>query len=76
MFKIALRNIFRNKRRSILTGLSIAVAVMIAIYMWSLVEGIMDNLFDNTIRMTSGHIRILNTDYVEREKMEETTALA
>jgi len=69
MFKIALRNIFRNKRRSILTGLSIAVAVMIAIYMWSLVEGIMDNLFDNTIRMTSGHVRVLNTNYVKREKM-------
>lgn len=69
MFKIALRNIFRNKRRSILTGLSIAVAVMIAIYMWSLIEGIMDNLFDNTVRMTSGHVRVLNTDYVKREKM-------
>jgi len=69
MFKIALRNIFRNKRRSVLTGLSIAVAVMIAIYLWSLVSGIVDNLFDNMIRMTSGHVRILNSDYVKREKM-------
>ena len=69
MFKIALRNIFRNKRRSILSGLSIAVAVMIAIYLWSLLTGIMDNLFDNTIRMMNGHVRILNLDYVKREKM-------
>jgi len=69
MFKIALRNIFRNKRRSVLTGLSIAVAVMIAVYLWSLLTGIMDNLFDNTIRMTNGHVRILNTEYVKREKM-------
>ena len=69
MFKIALRNIFRNKRRSVLTGLSIAVAVMIAIYLWSLLTGIMDNLFNNTIRMLNGHVRILNTDYVKREKM-------
>ncbi len=69
MFKIALRNIFRNKRRSVLTGLSIAVAVMIAIYIWALVSGIVDNLFDNMIRMTSGHVRILNSDYVKREKM-------
>ncbi|MFC1540447.1 ABC transporter permease [Candidatus Margulisiibacteriota bacterium] len=69
MFKIALRNIFRNKRRSALSGLSIAVAVMVAIYMWSLLSGIMDNLFDNTIRMTNGHVRILNADYVKREKM-------
>ena len=69
MFKIALRNIFRNKRRSVLSGLSIAVAVMVAVYLWSLLSGIMDNLFDNTIRMTNGHVRILNADYVKREKM-------
>ena len=69
MFKIALRNIFRNKRRSALTGLAIAVAVMVAIYLWSLLSGIMDNMFDNTIRMLNGHVRILNTDYVKREKM-------
>jgi len=69
MFKIALRNIFRNKRRSILTGLSIAVAVMIAVYLWSLIVGIMDDMFDNMIRLTSGHVRILNSNYVKRERM-------
>ncbi|MFH1542082.1 MAG: FtsX-like permease family protein [bacterium] len=69
MFKIALRNILRNKRRSVLTGLSIAVAVMIAIYMWSLITGVVDNLFDNLVRLQSGHLRILNTEYVKREKM-------
>lgn len=69
MFKIALRNILRNKRRTILTGLSIAMAVMMAIYIWSFISGVMDSMFDNMIRLTSGHVRILNTDYVKREKM-------
>jgi putative ABC transport system permease protein len=69
MFKIALRNIFRNKRRSILTGLSIAVAVMIAVYLWSLITGIMDDLFDNMIRLNYGHVRILNSEYVKRERL-------
>ena len=69
MFKLALRNIFRNKRRSILTGLSIAVAVMVAVYLWSLISGIMDNLFDNMIRFNNGHVRILNSEYVKRERM-------
>jgi putative ABC transport system permease protein len=69
MFKIALRNILRNKRRSVLTGLSIAVAVMIAVYLWSLIVGIMDDMFDNMIRLTNGHVRILNKDYVERKRM-------
>lgn len=52
-----------------MTGLSIAVAVMIAVYIWALVSGIVDNLFDNLVRMSSGHVRILNSDYVKREKM-------
>ncbi|MBU0671612.1 MAG: ABC transporter permease [Candidatus Margulisbacteria bacterium] len=69
MFKIALRNIFRNKRRSVLTGLSIAVAVMIAIYLWSLISGVMDDMFDNMIRLNIGHVRILNSEYVKRERM-------
>jgi putative ABC transport system permease protein len=69
MFKIALRNILRNKRRTVLTGLSISVAVMIVIYLWSFITGIVDGLIENTVRLNSGHIRILNTDYVRREKM-------
>ncbi|MFH1684347.1 MAG: FtsX-like permease family protein [Candidatus Margulisiibacteriota bacterium] len=69
MFKIALRNIFRNKRRSVLTGLSIAVAVMIAVYLWSLISGVMDDMFDNMIRLNIGHVRILNSEYVKRERM-------
>ncbi|MFH1709495.1 MAG: FtsX-like permease family protein [bacterium] len=69
MFKIALRNIFRNKRRSVLTGLSIAVAVMIAVYLWAFFSGIMDDLFDNMIRLNNGHVRILNSNYEKRERM-------
>lgn len=69
MFKIALRNILRNKRRTALTGLSIMIAVMVAIYLWSLISGVVDGLFDNFIRLTSGHVRVLNSEYVKREKM-------
>jgi putative ABC transport system permease protein len=69
MIRIALRNIFRNKRRTILTGLSILFAVMMVIYLWSLINGVMDDVFENSIRLSSGHLRILHNDYVRREKM-------
>lgn len=69
MFKIAFRNVFRNKRRSVLTGLSITAAVMIAVYLWSFFSGIMDDMFDNLIRLNYGHVRILNSDYVKRERL-------
>ena len=69
MFKLALRNVLRNKRRSFLTGLSIAFAVMVVIFIWTFVSGIVSSLFSNYVTGSVGHIRILNSDYLKRETM-------
>jgi putative ABC transport system permease protein len=69
MFKLALRNVLRNKRRSFLTGLSIAFAVMIVIFLWTFVSGIVVGMFNNYVTGSVGHIRVLNTDYLKRETM-------
>jgi len=69
MFKLALRNVLRNKRRSFLTGLSIAFAVMIVIFLWTFVSGILVGMFNNYVTNSVGHIRVLNTDYLKRETM-------
>lgn len=69
MFKLALRNVFRNKRRSILTGLSTAVAVMIVIVGWMFISGILNDMFNNFVTASIGHIRVLNSEYLRRETM-------
>jgi putative ABC transport system permease protein len=69
MIKLALRNIFRNGRRTVLTGMSICFAVMIVIYLWSLVMGILEGSFNYSILSDYGHIKITNAGYVKREKM-------
>ncbi len=69
MFKLALRNILRNKRRSFLTGLSIAFAVMVVIFLWTFVSGIISGMFNNYVTASVGHIRVLNADYLKRETM-------
>lgn len=69
MFKLALRNVLRNKRRSILTGLSIAFAVMIVITIWTYVSGIINGMFNNYVTASVGHIRVLNKEYLRRETM-------
>lgn len=69
MLKMALRNILRNRKRTVLSGTAIAVAVMVAIYMWSLVSGIMNDVFYNQVRTMSGHLRVLDSGYVKRERM-------
>jgi len=69
MFKLALRNVLRNKRRSFLTGLSIAFAVMVVIFIWTFVSGVVTSLFNNYVTGSVGHIRILNVNYLKRETM-------
>ena len=69
MLKLALRNIFRNFRRSVLTGLSITFAVMIVIYVWSFVMGVLDGAFEQSILTNYAHIKITKKEYVKREKM-------
>lgn len=69
MFKLALRNILRNKRRSALTGLSIAFAVMIVIVFWTFILGVLNDMFNSYVTVSVGHIRVLNSDYLRRETM-------
>ena len=59
----------RNKRRSFLTGLSIAFAVMVVIFLWTFVSGIISGMFQNYVTNSVGHIRIMNADYRKRETM-------
>ncbi|MFA5928565.1 MAG: FtsX-like permease family protein [Candidatus Margulisiibacteriota bacterium] len=69
LFSLSWRNILRNYRRSILTGLSIMFAVAIVIFMWSFIEGEIKAVFDTMINTSSGHIRVVNTKFLKREKM-------
>ncbi|MBT3581588.1 ABC transporter permease [bacterium] len=69
LLKFAFRNVLRNSRRTILSGLSIMFAVMIVIYMWSFIMGMMGDVVDLFVQSTSGHIRVVNTEYLKREKM-------
>jgi putative ABC transport system permease protein len=69
MLKLALRNVFRNRRRSILTGLSIVLSVSIFIFLWSLVQGEAVGIFGAFIKIQSGHVRLMNPDYAKRERM-------
>jgi putative ABC transport system permease protein len=69
LFNIAYRNVFRNFRRTLLAGLSIMFAVMIVVYMWCFIQGLVTDVLDFFIKTSNGHIRVLNIDYTRREKM-------
>lgn len=63
IFKLAWRNIWRNKRRSYLTIGSIMFAVILAVFMRSLQIGAYENMIENSVRFYTGHIQIHQKGY-------------
>lgn len=69
IIKLAIRNFFRNTRRSLLSGLSVAIAIMAIIFARSYLGGIIKNVNDNIVRLVSGHINIVTSEYKRRERL-------
>jgi len=69
LWKMAARNIGRNRRRSILSGSAIAIAAMVFVIMFSVVEGLKIDLTDNLTKYFTGQVRIRNSQYDENEEL-------
>ncbi|MCK4576581.1 ABC transporter permease [candidate division WOR-3 bacterium] len=69
IFKLAYRNFCRNIRRSIISGLSIAIAITAIIFAKSYIRGMTDNISNNIVTLISGHIRITTKEYERRERL-------
>jgi putative ABC transport system permease protein len=69
LLKLAYRNFFRNTRRSIISGTSIAIAIALVIFAQSYLKGITKNISGNVIKLLSGHVRITTQEYERRERL-------
>ncbi len=69
LFKLAYRNFFRNTRRSIISGISVAIAIAVIIFAKSYLKGATENISGNIIKLISGHIRITTREYERRERL-------
>jgi len=68
LIKTALRNISRNKRRSILSGTAIAVAAMSIVVLFSLIEGMTGDMAFNLKTYYTGEVRVKHADYDTYER--------
>lgn len=55
---LAWRNIWRNRRRTLITMASVFFAVLLAIIMRSATKGVYENMTDTMVRFTSGYIQV------------------
>ncbi len=67
---VAWRNLWRNKRRTIITTASIFFSVLVAILMRSFQLGYYNNALNSIIEHFSGHIQIQQRDYFRNPNMD------
>jgi ABC-type lipoprotein release transport system permease subunit len=65
-FKIAFRNVFRRKKRTILTVLAIAFGYWLAIIFHSIGNHSYNSMIDNSAAMGYGHVAIMPPDYINK----------
>lgn len=75
-FNLAWRNIWRNKRRTIITMLSIVVAVFLASVMRSMQEGQYQDMIENTVGSFSGYIQVHADGYWDDKTLDNTLIAA
>ncbi|HHW14748.1 MAG TPA: ABC transporter permease [Firmicutes bacterium] len=69
LLRMAFRNLNRNRVRSAVSVLAIAVAIAVVVFAKGLIGGMIDSVLDNTIRLTAGHVRIVQAAYPKKERL-------
>ena len=63
LFRLAWRNIFRNKRRSLISLFSVVFAVVCAVFLRSIQYGAYDNMIDNVAGSYLGYVQVHSNGY-------------
>lgn len=67
--KLAFKNLSRHKLRTIVSVVAIAFSVMIVVFARGLIVGMIDSLSADHIQYNSGHIKIIDREYYEQERL-------
>lgn len=70
--KLAWRNLWRNKRRTLITVASVFFGVLLSTVMSSMQEGSYSSMIDNVVKFYSGYIQVHNENYWENKTINNS----
>ena len=73
--KLAWRNLWRNKKRTLIAAASVFFAVLLALMMRSMQTGYYDYMIDASVRMYTGYIQVHGKDYWAKKSLDESMVL-
>ncbi|GAB6137730.1 ABC transporter permease [Halanaerobaculum tunisiense] len=69
LWGLASKNLFRNRLRTTISIIAIAFAVMIVVVLRGLIGGMVDSMFQLHIQYNTGHVKVINQDYEQKERL-------
>jgi ABC-type lipoprotein release transport system permease subunit len=72
LFRIAWRNLWRHRRRTLITASGMAMAMGLVISMSALQDGMFDMMADVMVRQQLGHAQVNHPDWPGRQQMYDT----
>jgi len=70
LLKLAWRNIWRNRRRTVITLAAIFLAVVLSTMMMSLKEGVYDSMIDSAVGDYMGYVKVNGNGYWEEKSLD------
>jgi ABC-type lipoprotein release transport system permease subunit len=68
--KLAWRNIWRNKKRTLITITSVMLAVVLAVFTRSFQEGTYEKMIENAVGKFTGYVQVHNKDYWDDKTLD------
>ncbi|OQY24988.1 MAG: ABC transporter substrate-binding protein [Desulfobacteraceae bacterium 4572_35.2] len=71
LVKLAWRNIWRQKRRTLITASTIAMTLMLSLFMRSMQEGSYSHNLDNVTRFYSGYLQLQHPQFSDNQSIDK-----
>ncbi|HSD63609.1 MAG TPA: FtsX-like permease family protein [Ignavibacteriaceae bacterium] len=73
--KLAWRNLWRNRKRTVIAASSVFFAVFLALAMRSMQKGSYDFMIDSSVRISTGYIQVHAKDYWDKRSLDKSMVL-